>query len=48
MVGPTLDFGLSGSTKSGGPSVFGIKRDIKEIDIGLQASFALYFRSTGR
>ena len=45
LIGPTLDLGLSGSTKLDGTAIGGTNtsRDIKETDIGLQASLVLYF-----
>jgi hypothetical protein len=44
LIGPTVDLGLSGSSKSSIPGVgTPPSNDIKETDIGLQASFLLYF-----
>ena len=45
LIGPTLDLGVSGSSTVNGLAVGlgNTSRDIKETDIGLQASFALYF-----
>jgi len=45
MIGPTLDLGLSGSSKVSNDQVpiAGTSTDIKETDIGLQISFAFYF-----
>jgi len=42
LIGPTVDVGLSGSSKvTDGGSTFNY--DLKETDIGLQASFMFYF-----
>jgi hypothetical protein len=45
LLGPTVDLGLSGSTSftPGEGGTASVRRNIKETDVGLQASFALYF-----
>jgi hypothetical protein len=44
LIGPTVDLGLSGSTKlNGGTLGTGTNSDQKETDIGVQAGFALSF-----
>ncbi len=42
LIGPTVDVGLSGSSKIDNPGAT-FSSDIKETDIGLQASFLFYF-----
>src|SRR5581483_11436686 len=43
LIGPTVDLGLSGSTKTNGDIGIGTpSSDIKETDIGLQVSFLFY------
>jgi len=42
-IGPTVDVGLSGSSKIDDSTVTTTSEDIKETDIGFQASLLLYF-----
>jgi hypothetical protein len=42
LIGPTVDLGLSGSTKINSDTAGNSSNDIKETDIGLQVSFLFY------